>query len=193
MLTKQPGWQPELSELRGISQGLSAQLIAAADDLREQGQAIPSELLSRLADYTSRFITLENGIREMCPQLGASPSLDDLENAIQSQQQVQKALEVIESATRLRHREQQAFAPLNRVMALCQSLREELSGTRPPSNTADELIQGKHAVSALLALVREPDSLSDERWQTFQEMVAHQFGRELATAVARGRVTESIA
>lgn len=186
-------WQQELSELRGISQGLSAQLIAAADDLRDQGQVVPLELLSQLDQYSQRFLAVQTAMRGAWRTLVNADSLDELEQALQGQQQVQQALEVLESATRLKHREQAAFAPLNRVLELCQSLREQLTTTPAAVETADELIEGRHAVAALVQLVREPDSLSDERWQSLQELVANHFGRELATAVARGRVTESVA
>jgi len=186
-------WQQELSELRGISQGLSAQLIAAADDLRDEGLIVPAALLAQLEEYSARFHSVQATLqRELSLPLNVA-SLDELELALQGQQQVQQALQVLESAARLKHREQAAFAPLNRVLELCQSLREQLTTTPVAVETADELIAGRHAVAALVRLVREPDSLSDERWQSLQELVANHFGRELATAVARGRVTESVA
>ncbi|MBI1346685.1 hypothetical protein GC163_10400 [bacterium] len=186
-------WQQELLELRGISQGLSAQLLAAADDLRDQGSGIPNDLLTQLSRYGMRLQTLQASLRLAYPQLPGNPSLDDLEVLLQSQQHVQQALQVLDSASRLKHREQLAFAPLNRVLELCQSLREQLATPGASGETAEDLVEGRHAVAALVQLVREPDSLTDERWQSLQELVARQFGRELATAVARGRVTESLA
>jgi hypothetical protein len=182
-------WEQQLRELRGNSQELSAALTATAQELRLSGAEPNLDLLTRLDRYRTRFVTLKTELRSLFPTAANASSLDELETSLASHRQIRAALDVVEAAGRLRHREQPAFAPLARVADHCTALKEQLV-TAAPKETIKALQEGRHPLSALLQLVRDGASLSDERWETLQEVVANQYGRELTTAVIRGRVHE---
>jgi hypothetical protein len=185
-------WEQQLRELRGGSQELSAALLATAQELRETGAEPPADLLARLERYRLRFTALKEELVERFPAAGDAGSLDDLDAAVASQAEVLAALEVLEAAARLQHREVAGFPPLHRVCDQCQQVRRELLSASA-MEMASALVEGRHPLAALVHLVRDGATLSDDRWEALQEAVAQQFGRELATAVVRGRLTESAA
>lgn len=186
-------WELQLRELRIRSQQLSAELTLAAQELREQGMEPPAELISRLDDFRTSFQELKTELRSRFSEAQTATSLEDLQTVLANHAQVEAALEVLDTAARLQHREVTGFPPLSRVWDQCRSVREELLTTPPAREAASALLEGRHPLAALVHLVCAADTLSDERWQTLQELVASQFGRELATAVVRGRVTDSAA
>ncbi len=186
-------WEQQLGELRESSQLLSAGLTAAAQELREHGTEPPAELVSRLDRFRARFQELRVELRGRFPDAQTAASIEDLQTALASHAQVQAALQVVDAAARIQHREVSGFPPLNRVWDQCRTVREQLLTAPPARDAASALLEGRHPLAALVHLVREAETLSDERWESLQELVATQFGRELATAVVRGRLTDSAA
>ncbi len=80
--------------------------------------------------------------------------------------------------------------PLDGCQVAGRRLLKEIAGAEWPNAHAESarLAGRQHAYSRLLDLVRQPEKLSDDDWDTAEETVAAVFGRRVAVAAVRGRV-----
>lgn len=80
--------------------------------------------------------------------------------------------------------------PLGECQSVGRRLLLEIGEAQWPEVHPDclALAERRHAYSRLLDLVRERDGLSDDDWQSAEEVVAAAFGKRLAVAAVRGRL-----
>ena len=195
-----------LEQIAGLSENypnLAARLTQAAKQLQDSGIPPAESLLQEIAAYSRNFATVQKQALELnksAPPSGEIASLKDIQNLVQtaaaagSQAEIRsKALKVLDRVLALAHREQSDFAPLQSVHARARELHRAISEATPTHlhSDAEALIGGKHPVSAVLALVEQQDKLDDEQWVILEETVSAAFGKQLAVAISRGKLTVS--
>lgn len=183
----------QLQDLKSLCVRLQTAMVQAATELRESGTEPPVELLDQMRLCRAQFRDLKNRLGLSPDDQDAAPlTLNDLEQLLQLRERVGAALSVIDAAESLTHRTEPHFPPLERLQVECRELRDALSLPRPSSELIADLESGRHPVAAVVALVVHDDELSDELWSQRQSDVQSSFGRELATALARGRIVRSV-
>lgn len=195
--------QELVQQLKALSQripNLIGRLSPAVAKLKEDGTPLANHLIEELAAYRQEFANL----RQKALAFGKSSSqqdvasLRDLETLIKSiiatdsQDGVrEQALAVLNRVLTITHREQGDFAPLKSCQQKAQELHRAISsspaGTLHPN--AKAVADGKHPVSAVLTLVEQQENLEDDQWVTLEEEVAAAFGKQLAIAISRGKLT----
>jgi len=186
MTTTLEALQYRLVELRAFGQRLSEAMTQAAVELRDHGLEVAPGLLADMERFRTDFRALRDRISVCRKSLSRASSLDELERELSQQAAASVALHVIDRAAALRHRDPDSFAPLERVAEECDRLRDAVAAG--PSDVVEALARGEHPLAMLVSLVTEGDRLSDDRWEQLHDAVTTRYGRELATAVARGRV-----
>ena len=190
--------QQQIGDLRERSGQLSAALREVALGLSESGR-IPSTLL--LADLR-RFT---NDFHEWPSLWDAGNWIDDdrsgftsqatsvaqLEKEFEHRVLVRKALVVLDRLDAIRMTDERDSASWQRCMFESRAIRQELTATRPTlvASQANRLASGEHPLCGVVALIADRDELSDERWRALHDAVLASYGRDLATAIARGRLT----
>lgn len=180
---------------------LGSRSLEAAKLLQEAGIPPSESLLDELAAYLRDFSNVQKQALELgksSPAPNKAVSLKELETwvqeAIASQAKVairQKALKVLDHVQAIAHRDQSDFPPLQTVQTASRELHRAIADLPAtelhPEATA--LAEGKHPVSAVLKLIEEQDHLDDEQWVTLEETIGAAFGKQLAVAISRGKLT----
>jgi len=106
---------------------------------------------------------------------------------------VPRAIGVLTRVLGVIHLDDPAFPPLLECQAKASELRLALSraGTDRRGSTAKEVGDWLRPFENLLTLMRERDTLAEERWAQLDAAVARAFGRPLVNAVARGRLASA--
>ncbi len=104
-----------------------------------------------------------------------------------------RAVEVLQRVLRLRHVQQGGFGPLVACQSKARSLLRAIEDGPDASleETLHSLHEMDHPFAYLLAMTQGAEGISDDLWESLFESVGHAFGRQLAAAVARGRIEES--
>lgn len=95
----------------------------------------------------------------------------------------------LETVLEIRHGEQADFAPLDVVRQQAADLRRRITQATWPNTDMDALSRETKPFATLLSLVRGSDEYDDAEWDTMQATVESEFGRALAVALVRGRLT----
>ena len=187
-----------LSETYG---NLADRLSQAAKQLQDSGIPPSDSLLQEVAAYSRNFATVQKQALELNKSAiapGEIASLKDIQNLVETAAASQgkaeirdAALKVIDRVLAIAHREQSDFAPLQSVHARARELQRAISESTPTQlhSDAESLVSGKHPVSAVLALVEQQDKLDDEQWVILEETVSAAFGKQIAVAISRGKLT----
>lgn len=188
---------PTLTELRGeverlrvVRSQLAQRLDDAASELESPGRPPAVLLIDDLRSYRDR-------LRILATELGAENELNAetvsfvaLERLVEDRDCRQCAESVLEKLCELTHVDIPDFAPLalcrQEASRLCELSVELIASAR----NADLLLlrQQKHPLNSLIRLCEEGDRLSDNEWTACQDEVATNYGRQLATALTRGRI-----
>lgn len=188
---------PTLTELRGeverlrvVRSQLAQRLDDAAGQLESPGCPPAVSLIDDLRSYRDR-------LRILATELGAENELNAetisfvaLERLVEDRDCRQCAETVLEKLCELTHVDIPDFAPLalcrQEASRLCELSVELIASAR----NADLLLlrQQKHPLNSLIRLCEEGDRLSDNEWTACQDEVATNYGRQLATALTRGRI-----
>ncbi len=182
-------WQSELQQLRDQSTPLSAALEQAAAELQTHGWEPPESLLSDLQRYRAAFRRLREAVLDGRPErMAAVRSLHDLSGEIALQERNDAARRVAEATRRLTSRDPQAAAALARIEQERATLSEQLQPAHPLPDLVEEVLAKRHPLQIAIHLVSEGDQLSDGDWETRLDQVRSALGREVAVAIARGRM-----
>ncbi|MFB8794764.1 MAG: hypothetical protein U7126_11210 [Microcoleus sp.] len=181
---------------------LADRLLQAAQQLQNSGIPPSESLLAEIATYSRNFAVVQKQALKMWPSSVQSPSeiasLKDIQNLVEmvaaSEGKAEirsQALKVLDRVLAIAHREQSDFAPLQSVHTKARELYRAISESTPTQlhSDAESLVSGKHPVSAVLALVAQQDKLDDEQWVILEEIVSASFGKQLAVAIFRGKLT----
>ena len=191
----------QIARLSETYANLGDRLSMAAKQLQDSGLPPSDSLLEEVAAYSLRFAAVQKQALEannwvIAP--GDITSLKDIQNLVETAAASEgkasirdAALKVIDRVLAIGHREQSDFAPLQSVHAKARELHRAISESTPTQlhSDAESLVSGKHPVSAVLALVEQQDKLDDEQWVILEETVSAAFGKQLAVAISRGKLT----
>ena len=182
-----------LKDLTRQSQQLGKSLRQSAMQLQDDGIVPKLSLIAEIQSYQKQ---LHEENQSIAKESGAKPTpveqvtLETLRQGMEQLQVRQRAIEVLDLIPRIVHREDDKFLPLQECNTVASILKENLQSVtegeiHPEIQT---VIDGKHPLCALLELVQTPDTLNDETWSRHNELITTAFGRQLSTAVARGKL-----
>ena len=181
----------QLTELQTLGIGVSALLREMSGELLETGRPPAASSIEQLAKYRSDFDRLQLNL----PTVGATASCRDaslagIQDELESRGLIQTTLERLKCLTMIRHIEQGKFAPWQPCLAEGTKLREELLTVPTPQAraTAEKFLSQQAPLNAVVTLVADGCELTDERWSLLLDSVSAAYGRELSTAIARGKL-----
>ncbi len=205
--------QQSASLAEGFSQ-LAARLTLVAQALQDPGAPPAERLIEELTSSQRNFRNLRTCALTLAQSLPISPlpeaeaiaSLVDLKALLwtvkQGEEQKahleahqQQALQVLDRVLTIVHRDQIVFPPLLECKERANELRLAVSTVRWPDShpIIDVLVEGKHPFLDLLTLIEGQEELDDDRWAVLQDTIEQEFGRPLAVAASRGKLTMSLA
>ncbi|MEG3938616.1 hypothetical protein QT995_10675 [Microcoleus sp. S36b_A3] len=188
----------QLSETYG---NLADRLSQAAKQLQDSGLPPSDSLLKEIASYSRNFAEVQKQalqVNKSALAPGEITSLKDIQNLVETAAASEgkaeirdAALKVLDRVLAIAHREQSDFAPLQSVHGKARELQRAISESTATQlhSDAESLVSGKHPVAAVLALVEQQDKLNDEEWVILEETVSAAFGKQIAVAISRGKLT----
>ncbi len=190
----------ELEQLSQRRERLAGRLTAAADRLDSIGEPPGDDLIDDLNSYRERTLQLAEQLGDASHSAdGTAPAsdaargdttLDDLKRLLSDRECRERSVSVLDQVLTLCHVETADFAPL----ALCQAEARRLMSLALQVRHLDhepelEAVHAQtHPLNLLLKLCEHGDRLSDAEWVECNDCVTTTYGRQLATAIARGRV-----
>ena len=188
---------------------LSEQLINAARELQEPGIPLTEELILELGECRINFVQLRDKVLELAVSSKISPipksdeivSHRDLENLLQTVAELEKkksegeqvhssALTVLQRVLAIAHRVENDFQPLQECQVKARELYQAILASHGSEHSdTQSLADGNHPLSKLLALISDWEDSDDERLAEVQDLVAESFGKTLAMAAVRGKLT----
>jgi uncharacterized protein YjdB len=200
----QPVHKDLLEQIARLSEtypNLAFRLAQAAKQFQDSGIPPVESLLQEIAAYSRNFASVQKQALELnksAPSPGEITSLKDIQNLVQTAAAAggkaeirSAALKVLDRVLTIAHREQSDFGPLQSVHTKARELHRAISESNLTQlhSDAESLVSGKHPVSAVLALVAQQDKLDDEQWVILEETVSAAFGKQIAVAISRGKLT----
>lgn len=185
-----------LEKLTEQSKQLGERMHQSALQLQNDG-IIPEQILideiqsfQQQLQEISQLLTEESGAENSSVE---PLSLETLRATIEQLQILQRACEVLDEISLIVHCEEEIFLPLQECQTVAALLKESVQDSSETHPEIQTVLDGKHPLCALLALVKTPDDLDDEIWSQYNESLTIAFGRQLATAVARGKLKMRLA
>lgn len=189
---------------------LSTQLSQTVSELQDPGLPPSESLLTALADSRRDFADLCAQGLALAAALEVTPlptpetlgSLSDVKLLLQAIARAedkraamaelrQCALAVLDRVLAINHRDHATFAPLLECQERARTLRHAIAEA-PLSQlhpATEALAEGEDPFSDLLTLVGRQEELSDDDWSLLQDTVEQAFGKPLAVAASRGKLT----
>mgnify|MGYP003345920037 FL=1 len=188
---------PTLTELRGeverlrvVRSQLAQRLDDAASQLESPGCPPAVSLIDDLRSYRDRLRILATELGAESELTAETVTFNALERLVEERDCRQFAESVLEKLCELTHVDIPDFAPLalcrQEASRLCELSVELIASSR--NSDLMLLRQQKHPLNSLIRLCEEGDRLSDNEWTACQDEVATNYGRQLATALTRGRI-----
>ncbi len=191
----------QIAQLSETYPNLADRLSQAAKQLQNSGLPPSDSLLQEMATYSRNFAEVQKQAlvqNKSALAPGEITSLKDIQNLVETaaasvgKAEIRDAaLKVLDRVLAIAHREQSDFGALQSVHAKARELQRAISESSPAQlhSDAESLVSGKHPVAAVLALVEQQDKLDDEQWVILEETVSAAFGKQLAVAISRGKLT----
>ena len=199
----------ELAALSDRFSELGERLLSVARQLHAPGLPPGEDLLVSLGDCRRDFGSLRERAVELAGSLHVEVPSDDRLNSLsdltglldhvaeaeihqsKSEEVRRRAVSVLDRVLMLAHIGDPDFAPLHEVHAKARELHSAVLSASwlEPHSEADRLAEGDHHFADLLTLIQDRDELSDELWATLHENVGQAFGKSLAAAAARSKLT----
>ncbi len=179
----------EIDRLADWRSRLSAALAHGAGQLESSGVVPDDELLADLMDYRQRMRSLATQITGRPPAIDVRLSLESLEENFQKSQQREALVRELDVVAMLSHVDDPHYAPLERCREEARRCQQRLlSALDPGDDEQARLLAREHELQAVLTLSDPAADLSDDDWNRLQDVVASAYGRNLAAALARGRI-----
>lgn len=194
----QTRFQSRFGDLHKRCGSLSAALREVARGLSENGRVPGSRLIRELRQFQGDFRELQS----QCPSVGdsagtadAAPvevaSLSELEREFECRMSVRAALALLNRLDAIRLTDERDAAHWQRCLSEGRVIRGELTAgsSSLAAAHANRLLSSEHPLGAVVALIADRDKLNDERWWALHDAVVQVYGRDLATAIVRQRLT----
>lgn len=186
-----------LALLQTLSAELCVMLRATSSELLESGRLPSQDFIEQLAGFRSEFQQLEEDIPRSTTETtegdcepGEDRSLLDIHEELELQSLIHASLTRLECVSMIRHVEQDEFTPWQRCLEESTRLRSELLSV-PAARArvaAQEFLSPQTPLNAVVTLVADGRKLTDERWTALLDSVSVAYGREVTTAIARGKL-----
>lgn len=190
----------QLQQVVGRATEIGALLRKLSRELVDQGTTPSTDALDQLAQFRIAFEQLHNSISPSTighlpegTESDGESSITELQEALDSQVVIQATLERLARVSTIRHIEQPEFGPWQRCVADGIQLRNQLlsAPVLQARSQAERFLAVQTPLNAIVTLVAEGSQLSDERWSTLLDAVSAEYGREVSTAIARGKLVMS--
>lgn len=169
-----------------ISEGLDWTII---DQLPSQYEALRRSV--ELIAGRSPDISDVGGLRRGVSQL--EEIVEAALTAIHGRQRRRRAIEILERATRLRHRYEHSFAPLETALAHARLLLDAATSRSASMSVSaaeiDRVAEGEHPLARLVVAVSATPVNEDQAERDFEEIAAS-FGRSMAIALPRLSISD---
>lgn len=181
----------QLAELQTLSADACITLRDMARGLADTGRPPTIAATDRLRIFRSQFERLQASVMRSGNSIHREEhSLRSLREELEAQHVVQTTLARLDSLAMIQHAEQREFAPWQRCLAEAVRLRQELlsSPATAVHEKARQFLEPQTPLNAIITLVIEGSQLSDERWTVLLDSASAAYGREITTAIARGKL-----
>ena len=191
-------FQSRFGDLRERSGRLSAALRDVSRGLSENGRVPCSRLIGDLRQFQGDFSELQsqwwssgdldgnqnNSVVEV-------ESLSDLEREFEYRVSVRSALALLNRLDSIRLMGERDAVHWQRCLSESRAIRRELteSSSSLAATHANRLLSSNHPLGAVVTLIVDRNELNDERWWVLHDAVVEVYGRDLATAIVRQRLT----
>ncbi len=186
--------------------GLAARLTQAARELQASGALPPESLLEELAgarsgfsDLRARVLDAARSMSIVAPPRAEIDSLEKLEPVMHAVVEAlatedrrlataearARALAVLDRVLGITHADDPSFPPLVQCQGKATELRQGVLETDDPQSIAEST----PAFAALLTLIESREQIDDDRFAALEDSVTQSFGRQLAVAATRGKLT----
>jgi hypothetical protein len=199
----------ELVVLTDVFSDLSERLMDAARQFQAPGTPPSEALVDELASCRRDFENLRDRTRALgqslhvaCPPAEDLASLEDLTSLLdeiaeaeirqaKNEEVRRRSLSVLDRVLVLAHASDADFAALRTCKDQARELHHAIAVGEWDALPADAepLAEGGHALAHLMTLIEDRDELSDDLWAELHESVGAAFGKALATAAARAKLT----
>lgn len=182
----------QLAELRMSSVEVCALMRQMSRDLVDNGSSPSASAIERIRKFRSDFEDVQATI--VRPMETGTPQQDlplsGLQDELEAQSMIQATLARLDCFTLIRHVEYSEFAPLQRCLAEGTKLREHLltAPTNEARVSAEGFLAPHSPLNAIVTLIVDERQLADERWSMLLDSVSAAYGREVSTAIARGKL-----
>lgn len=187
----------QLKHLQASAIDVGALLRHLSRELADRGEAPSADSLDCLSQFKIEVEQLKSSVSANAPSsrindagLEGEPSLPRLQEEIDSLAVIQATLDKLDRIPMIRHLEQPEFAPWQRCLAEGTQLRNQLLAgpTHQARRQAEQFLAPQTPLNAIVTLIAEGSQLSDERWSMLLDAVSAEYGREVSTAIARGKL-----
>jgi hypothetical protein len=166
---------------------------------------VVAEISSCRRDFLAlrdRTVELGRSLHVACPAPDSMKGLEDVTALLdeiaeaeirqaRSEEVRQRSLSVLDRVLSLAHVADEDYSPLGSCQEQARALHGALSTSSwnalPPE--AEPLAERHHALAHLVTLIEDREELSDDVWDKLYESVTAAFGKPLAIAAARARLT----
>ncbi len=167
---------------------LADALLTASRRLLNGGHRPSDDLVADLQSFQA-------GLRELGQQVGLSTeedhrSLTTLWQHLHGPDPRQAALDIVGQAQRIRLMEGANLPGLQSFHDEARALGEQLRAVRHNDTILiDQLRTWQHPLCALLQMIQQAGEMANEQWIDTLDIIRTNYGEDLATAAARGRLT----
>ncbi len=200
----------QLTALEDVFSQLEKRLSEASRKLLNPGIPISQKLIQELDESHKKFIQLRDKVLEVAEYLAVSTtlkveeigSLADIKSVLERVDLAEKqksaialvrdsALRVLERILAIAHRVESNFQSLLECQEKARELQRAISESQESDLHPDTqlLADGNHPFSKLLILITEWEEADDERLDSLEDAVTASFGKTLARAAGRGKLT----
>jgi len=185
--------EQQLANLSQRGTDLGEEMRQAASQLQSAGEIPKLSLVENMRSYRDLIEELRSQLFDEFQDEDLQSeecTLDLLRSSYEKFSVRSQAFDVLKSIPLLRHRDDADYIPLQECKTVATIMQENIEKRTGGDLPADlqSLITGTHPLCALLELVKAADDLDDETWSLHNETLTTAFGRQLATAVARGKL-----
>ncbi len=189
----------QTESLREVFPDLGGQLGKVASRLELSGRPVPDNLLKGIADYHEDLLDLltralrcaEASKFSHLPKTGDMASFVELETFLDTLLEAKSEVMVLERVQAIAHCDNIELPSLQECQAQARELRLEVLSSEwsTVSSAIKSLADQKDPFSGLLKIIEEQETLGDTEWASIQEELSESFGKDLAVAASRGKLT----
>ena len=189
----------QTESLREVFPDLGGQLGKAASRLELSGRPVPDNLLKGIADYHEDLLDLltralrcaEASKFSHLPKTGDMASFVELESFLDTLLEAQSEMMVLERVQAIAQCDNIELPSLQECQAKARELILEVLNSEwsTVSSAIKSLADQKSPYSGLLKIIEGRGNLNDTEWASIQEELSESFGKDLAIAASRGKLT----